>query len=162
MPSVRQTVIDSIVSKLEMIKYANGYTREVLDSNIKVTRVAPSGLTSPALFIIQGDEDVNPISMNQTFECTLEIGVGFLDQWNGDDPDGEALKFLADVQRAMGADFSIVCTSNATGGPSSQIVNMFETGNSLNVSDSLAGWILGQVGYSVRYRRHWLYPDKIA
>ena len=162
MPSVRQTVIDSIVSKLEMIKYANGYTREVLDSNIKVTRVAPSGLTSPALFIIQGDEDVNPISMNQTFECTLEIGVGFLDQWNGDDPDGEALKFLSDVQRAMGADFSIVCTSNATGGPSSQIVNMFETGNSLNVSDSLAGWILGQVGYSVRYRRHWLYPDKIA
>lgn len=162
MASVRQAVIDAVVTKLKAIKYVNGYSRELLDSNIKVTRVAPSGLTSPALFVVQGDENVNPIAMNQTFECTLDIGVGFMDQWNGDDPDAEALKFLADIQKAMGTEFTIACTSAASGGASNQIVNMFETGNSLNISESLTGWILGQVGYSVRYRRHWLYPDKIA
>lgn len=159
---VRQTVINALVVKLQAIKYSNGYGREILNDNVKVTRVAPSGVNPPAIFLIQGDETVNPISMNQMYECELGIGIGFMDQYNGDAPEDEALSFMADIQKAMGTEFSITCTSNSTGSSSTQIVNMFETGNSLNISESLVGWILGQVGYSVRYRRYWLDPNKIA
>ena len=161
MTPVRQIVIDAIIEKLKLIKYANGYSREILDENVRVTRVAPSGINPPAVFLIQGDEEVDPISMNQMYECNLQIGIGFMDVGQ-DDSDSEALEFMADIQKAMGCEFTITCTSAATGSSSTQIVNMFETGNSINISDSLVGYVLGQVGYMVSYRRHWLYPDKIA
>lgn len=159
--TVRQIVLEAIIEKLKAIKFSNGYNREVPDSNVYAKRVVPTAVGVPSIMLVQGDEEVDPIALNGVYECDLRIGIGFIDSYFGDEPDMEVLEFMGDIQRAMGTEFTITCTSASSGTSSTQIVNMVETGNSINLSEALSGMILGQVGYSVRYRRHYLYPDKI-
>lgn len=149
---IRDGLIDQIAAKLDTIQRKNAYDRDVA----RVYTTAPNGanIPSPAIVVTQGDEDVEefvgPIAQRN---CLLNIT--FVDNYAGRDQDGEALEFLADVQRALGSMLSFQYSARrADGGATlvSQNAQLFEQGSSLNYADSMRGKIYGTVSYVLQYR----------
>ena len=67
---------------------------------------------------------------------------------------------MADIQRAMGAEFALSVTMYS-GGSGDLTVQMLEDGNAINSADALPGRIYGDVEYRVVYNRHVLDPSKL-
>lgn len=160
MVSIRQKVINGIVAKLQSISKASGYSRDILSDHVYTRRMPPQELTPPAIVVVQGPEEIRKY-FSDMYECVIEVGIAFVDIYNGDDPDAEALEFMADIQKAMGAEFTISVTSYQANETYAATVNMLESASAINVSDGLVGFVTGQVAYEVMYRRHYLYPDKV-
>lgn len=159
MALIRQQVLDTISAKLALITRANGYTRNVGPSRVYEAKKAPQQLPTPAVLILQADELVDN-SIGDRYVCTLPISVGFVDAYSGPDPDKEAVEFLADIQRAMGAEFALT-VDMYSGGTGTLTVQMLEDGNAVNSAEALPGRIYGDVEYRVVYNRHILDPSKL-
>jgi hypothetical protein len=159
MALIRQQVLDAIETKLEAITKSNGYSRNVGSSRVFEARKAPQQLPTPSILILQGDEFVDN-SIGDRYVCTLPISIGFVDAYSGQEPDAEAMEFMADIQKAMGAEFALTVTMYS-GGTGSLTVQMLEEGNAINSADALPGRIYGDVEYRVVYNRNILDPSKL-
>jgi len=159
MALIRQQVLDAIEAKLEAITRANGYTRTVGPTRVFEARKAPQQLPTPSILILQGEEIVEN-SIGDRYVCTLPISIGFVDAYSGQEPDAEAIEFMADIQKAMGAEFALSVTMYS-GGSGDLTVQMLEDGNAINSADALPGRIYGDVEYRVIYNRHVLDPSKL-
>jgi hypothetical protein len=83
-----------------------------------------------------------------------------VDAYSGQEPDAEAMEFMADIQKAMGAEFALTVTMYS-GGTGSLTIQMLEEGNAINSADALTGRIYGDVEYRVVYNRNILDPSKL-
>ena len=159
MASVRQTIVEALAAKLEAITTANGYNFEVGSDRVFRSAETPTMIPTPAVVLIQGEENIEQ-NYNNLYQCTLEIVVGFVDNYSGSDPETQANLFLADIQKAMGVEFCIDIT-NSAGAASETTVIMLEEGNTITISEALPGFLIGQVNYEVQYRRNMLDPNKV-
>jgi hypothetical protein len=159
MASVRQTIVEALAAKLEAITTANGYNFEVGSDRVFRSAENPTMIPTPAVVLIQGEENIEQ-NYNNLYACTLEIVVGFVDNYSGSDPETQANLFLADIQKAMGVEFCIAIT-NSAGAASETTVIMLEEGNTITISEALPGFLIGQVNYEVQYRRNMLDPNKV-
>lgn len=160
MASVRQGAVDSIISKLSNITTANGYSFDVGSDRVYRQADNPEMMPTPAIIVVQGPESIQN-EYSDLYECSLELIVGFVDNYNGTDPEGQANLFIADIQKAMGVQFEIAATGYGSTEVGTTTIQLKEEENSLVVSDALPGYILGQVVYELRYRRHTLDPNKV-
>ena len=159
MAIVRQQVIDAIEEKLQAITFANGYSREVGTRRVYTARRLPQSLPTPAIILYQLAELVQP-NLQERYECALPLSIAFIDTYGGRDPDVEAIEFASEIQKAMGVEFIISCTSYVSG-TIDQTVRMEETGNFINAGEPLDGKIYGQIDYDVNYVRHMLDTEKV-
>jgi len=160
--SVRQVGVDAIEQVLGTITLANSYSREVGPSRIFTQASDPSTLPQPGIIIMQGEEEISD-NYSNIYECRLELMIGFVDTWHGEYPEKEALKFMADIQKAI-ATTGIEFTAEVTDSSGNTIENTYqliERNNAIDVSDSLPGFILGQVTYEMLYRRQMINPNLI-
>lgn len=151
--------MDAIEAKLENITRANGYNRNVGKSRVFEAKKAPQQLPTPSILILQGDEIVTN-SIGDRYVCYLPISVAFVDAYSGKEPDAEAMEFMADVQKAMGAEFEIT-VSMYSGGTGQLTIQMLEEGNAINAADVLPGRVYGDVEYRITYNRNILDPSKL-
>lgn len=160
MPTVRQTIIDTIRTQLTAITLANGYSRDVGEERVFGIKDAPTGIPMPAILIMQGNE-TTPHQDSDRYHCFLELAVGFVDNWAGTSPDHEALSFMADIQKAIQIESSITVLYYPSGNPGLHMIQVIEQGNSINVTDAIPGIIMGQVTYEVRYDRNVYDPNML-
>ena len=159
MASVRQAAIDAIIVKLGNITTANGYTFDVTSDRVYRQADNPETMPTPAVVVIQGEENIENVYSDR-YECSLEVIIGCVDQYNGNDPEARANLFLADIQKAMGTEYMVTATPYGSSESGTTTINMLEEGNTITVTDALPGYILGQANYELRYRRHLLDPNK--
>lgn len=159
MAIMRQQIIDTILARLRTITLANSYSREVGSKRVFNAKRLPQQLPTPAVILLQGDEMVSN-RVGDRYECTLPVTIGFVDAYAGADPDAEAVEFLADVQRAIGVEFTVATTRYSDGAASSPTVRMREVGNAVNAGDPLEGKIFGEVQVEVIYQRSIYDPAK--
>lgn len=149
---VRQLAIDEIKNRLSSITVDNGYNKEVGADRVFAFKDSPNSMPTPCVILMQGDEEIQK-EYSRLYECYLELFVGFAETFSGEDPEEEAVKFMADIQKAMGIEFEVTATDYSSGNPTSTTIQLKEVGSMVNVSESLPGLLLGQVIYYVRYRR---------
>lgn len=160
MASIRSTIVDTVASNLSNITTANSYTFDVGADRVYRQADSPEMMPTPAIVLVQGQEVIQR-EYSDLYECSLELMVGFVDNYNGTDPEGQANLFLADIQKAIGREFTITATRYGASEAGTTTVQLTEEENSIIVSDALPGYILGQISYEVRYRRHMLDPNRV-
>ena len=147
---LRTTLLAEVAAKLETITIANGYTRNVA----RVFQTPPNAMNigTPAIVITQGTESIQEF-VGDRLERDLSVNLTFVDSYAGDDADGEALEFLADVQRAIGSMLTFtISATRKSGGSGTATVRITEEGSALNFGDPIRGKIYGVVTYSILYR----------
>lgn len=159
MAIVRQQVVDALEAKLQAITYANGYSREVGTRRVYTARRLPQSLPTPAIILYQLAEMVEP-NLQERYECALPVSIAFIDTYGGRDPDVEAIEFASEIQKAMGVEFNLTCTSYVSG-TTDQQVRLQETGNFINAGEPIEGKVYGQIDYDVNYLRHMRDPEKV-
>ena len=147
---IRDGLISTIAATLETITKANGYSRNV--SRVYQTPPNATNIPTPAIVITQGNEDVvgfvGPIS-----ERNVILNITFVDNYAGDDSDGEALEFLVDVQRALGTILTFQFTAKTMAGADhTSNAQLYEEGSSLNYAEPMRGKIYGTTTYNLQYR----------
>jgi len=160
--SVRQIGIDSVVLMLSEITTANSYSRDVGRDRIFTQATDPSSMPQPGIIVMQGEEEITD-NYSNLYECSLEVMIGFVDTWHGESPEKEANKFLADIQKAITAT-GIEFTANVTDSQGQTISNTYqflEKNNAIDISDTLPGYIMGQITYEMRYRRQMNNPNLV-
>lgn len=160
MASVRQEVVNAIISKLQQITVANNYSFDVGSSRVYRKADSPELMPTPSIIAVQGEESIEN-EYSDLYECSLDMIIGFVDQYSGDDPETYANSFLRDIQTSLDRQFEVTVKQYGTGNSSTTTVQMKEQGNTITVSEALQGYVLGQVVYDVRYRRHTEDPDSI-
>lgn len=165
MKSIRQLAIDVINTRLATITQANGYSRDILPDQIYSLRESLGGLPTPALLVLQNDEEVVK-QYSDLYECILEFDIGFVDSGAYLDPSDEANKFLADIQKAVGIEYVIQAPranlNDDDGNPviSNVTVQLRELGSAITVTDSIPTFLMGRVTYKMTYRRNQSDPSK--
>lgn len=160
--SVRQIGVDAIAQVLGEITLANSYSRDVGPDRIFTQASDPATLPQPGIILIQGEEEITG-NYSNLYECRLEVMIGFVDTWHGEYPEQEATMFMADIQKAIaatGIEFTAEVT-DSSGQVVSNTYQLIEQNNAIDVSDSLPGFILGQVTYEMLYRRQMTNPNLI-
>jgi len=160
MASVRQTAIDTIVSNLSNITTANNYTYDVGADRVYRQADNPAMMPTPSIIIVQGEENIDR-QYSDLYECALEVIVGFVDNYNGTDPEGQGNLFLADIQKAIGREFVIIATPYGGSEAGTSTVQLTEQSNTVTISSSLPGYILGEIVFEMRYRRHIIDPNRV-
>lgn len=150
--TVRQIALDTLRTRLGKITIDNGYSREVTDDRVFTYKDAPNSMPTPCVIMMQGDENIEK-EYSRLYECYLELFVGFVDSYSGEDPEEQAVQFMADIQKAMGIEYEIETLSYASRNAVKTTVQLKEKGNMISVSESLPGMIIGQLIYHVCYRR---------
>lgn len=150
--SVRKLAVDVIRERLGDITIDNGYSKDVGPERVFAFKDSPNSMPTPCVMIMQGDEEIEK-EYSRMYECYLEIYVGFAETFSGEDPDEEAVKFISDIQKAMGIEFEVTAKDYSSGNPTSTTIQLKEVGSMVNVSESLPGLLIGQVIYVLRYRR---------
>jgi hypothetical protein len=156
---IRDDLISTIATQLEGITVAAGYTRTVS----RVYQTPPNGTNtpSPAVIITQGSENVEEF-VGPVFERHCNVNITFVDNYAGNNSDGEALEFLGDIQRSMGGIYSFSYTApRYTSGTATQNAMLTEEGSSLNYSDPMRGKIYGTASYTLTYRTSAFDPRKL-
>ena len=152
MPNIhlRNTIVGQVATQLETITKANDYSRNV--NRVFTTPPNTINTPTPAVVITQGTETATDY-IGSIVERSLLVNLSFVDSYAGDDADGEALEFLADIQTAMGSILSLtVSGTRSSGGSGSISVRIEEDGNSLNFGDPIRGKIYGVASYRIIYR----------
>lgn len=134
--SVRQLAIDVIRQRLGEITTDNGYSKDVGPERVFVFKDSPNSMPTPCVIIMQGDEEIEK-EYSRLYECYLEVFIGFAESYSGEDPDEEAVKFISDIQKAMGIEFEVTASSYGTAEPTLTTVQLKEIGSMINVSESL-------------------------
>lgn len=148
---IRQTVIDTLRGHLEAI-VKPAYLFDVGPTRVHMREVVASVKATPALMIVQRTEAIEWASVNRHYQRTLQVQVGFVDLYNGNDPDAHAVKFIAEIERAIPLQEYITVTDADTGLVTAQHpVAFYLQGNAINVGEPLEGRVYGQVDYSVQY-----------
>ena len=160
MASVRKTAINTIVSNLGNITTANSYSFDVGSDRVYRQADNPQVMPTPSVIVIQGEESIEN-EYSDLYECALEVVIGFVDVYNGDDPEGQANLFLADIQKATGREFRIAATRFGGSVEGTTTVQLAEVSNTVTITDALPGYILGQAVYEMRYRRHIEDPNRV-
>lgn len=159
MSSIRKSAVDKIADNLGLITTANGYNFDVGSERIYRQADSPELMPTPSIIVMQGPETIEN-EYSDLYECGLEIIVGFVDNYNGIDPEGEANLFLADIQKAIGQQFTIAATRYGQSDVGTTTIQIKEEENAIMISNSLPGYIIGQISYEMRYRRHILDPNR--
>lgn len=149
--SIRQQVIDAVSDKLRQISKANGYSRDIGDRVVDHLILTPTAPT-PCVALYDQMEDVKPVSLNYRSGRKLTLGVVFVDSYMGDDPSAYTRTFLAEIQKAMGSEFTLTVVRQGTGGATGpHTVVLKEISSLLNHSDAVKGRVYGQVNYELDY-----------
>jgi hypothetical protein len=158
--SVRKLAVDVIRTRLGNITTDNGYSKDVGPERVFAFKDSPNSMPTPCVIIMQGDEEIEK-EYSRLYECYLELYIGFAETFSGEDPDEEAVKFMSDIQKAMGIEFEVTAKGYNSEEDTSTTVQLKEIGSMINVSESIPGLLLGQVIYVLRYRRRIEDPTKV-
>lgn len=158
MASVRETIIAFFKTQLAGITKDAGYSRTLGVSRVLGIRETPSGTPVPAVFVMQGEEIVDQ-RVGDRYSCLLELAIGFVDHPETDDPDSEANLFMSEIQKVIPIEFNIQCPNYPLGTVVDSTVVAKEIGNTINITMSTPGLVIGQVTYEVAYRRSIFNPD---
>jgi hypothetical protein len=160
MAIIRQTLMDTVVTKLQAITYANSYSREVGTRRVYSASKLPQQIPTPCVIVLQGPERVDN-RIGDRYECSLALSVAFVESYGGPEPDDEANKFLADIQKAVnGADFSFTTTNYSSGASVTTFATLLEVSNSINAGEPVEGKVYGEVQYELGYVRSIFDPEK--
>lgn len=157
--SIRQRVMSTLKTRLLAINGGSTYSRDLEGERVYTFRDTPQSLPSPSVVIVQGEERILK-QYSDRYECKLNVDIGFVDTGHFDDPSDEACQFLADIQLAMGTEFTITAPHFVSGEDVVQTVQLDEDSNALVVSDTSPSMLLGRVTYTVLYRRNIADPSK--
>jgi len=156
---IRDNLIDQIADQLETITTTAGYSRSVA----RVYKANPNSanIPSPAVVLVQGNEDVTDF-VGPLVERNCNLNITFVDNYAGQDADGEALEFLSDVQRCIGEILTFTFSAERyPGGSGTCSARLSEIGSSLNYSDAMRGKIYGTITYNLAYRTSSKDPRKL-
>lgn len=160
--SVRQIGVDAVVLVLSNITTANSYSRDVGSERIFTQATDPAAMPQPGIIVMQGEEEITG-NYSNIYECRLELMIGFVDTWHGEYPEKEANKFMADIQKAIastGIEFT-ASVEDSSGQTIQNTYQLIEKNNAIDISDTLPGFILGQITYEMLYRRQMTNPNLI-
>jgi hypothetical protein len=156
---IRDNLVGQIATQLETITTTAGYSRSV--AKVYKTNPNSANVPSPAVVLVQGNEDVTDF-VGPLVERNCNLNLTFVDNYTGSDPDGEALKFLSDIQRAVGQILTFTYTADRySGGSGTGSATLTELGSSLNYSEAMRGKIYGTVSYALVYRTSSKDPRKL-
>lgn len=159
---IRQAVIDVVRTQLATITKANGYLFDVGATRVHLRDVINATVTCPAVMVVQRGETVQWASINRHYERDLTFQIGFVAEYNGEDPDGEAVRFMAEIERALGFQHFIEVTDLDTGTVTARHpIAFYQTGNLINVGEPLEGRVFGQLDYTVNYFTSYLDPRQL-
>jgi len=154
---IRDQVISAFRTRLTQITEANGYSREV-GERVFSKRSNPLAVARPGIVMLQAEEI--PREDGSGYRRLLKIMLVFVDAYGGDDPDGEASAFLADIQKAVkiGGEMSLT-VAKAAGGTGPTKVNIREKQNVLNGYGPENATVYGDITYELDYRTSWHDPS---
>lgn len=147
---IRDGLINQVSTQLGTISKAAGYSRNV--SRVYQTPPNSVNIPTPAIVVTQGNEDVTGF-VGPIAERNCVLNITFVDNYAGEDSDGEALEFCADIQEALGQILSFQFEAKTLGGATAyNNAQLFEQGSSLNYSEPMRGKIYGTITYTMTYR----------
>ena len=161
---IRTTVVDKVVSLLGAIdRNTSGseYNFTVPASRIFAKEISMAKAPTPALAVIQRVERPFPASIGFHKRRVLLVNVGFVFAYGGQDPDGEASKMIADIQRAIGENHVLSVTDGNDDSTTSIHLLCREIGSAMNVAEPIRNRVYGQVDYELEYHTRRLDPRKI-
>lgn len=152
MPIIRDTVMDAFRARLQGITIANGYSREVGATRVFPKKAQPLTIPTPGIVVMQAEELMEEYGSG--YRRTLKVMLVFVDSYGGNDPDGEASEFLADIQRAVMQDQGImsITVGKSSGGTGPSKVTIREKQNVLNGYGPENAKVYGDVTYELDYR----------
>lgn len=157
--SVRQKIMNTLKSRLQGITGGSTYSRDLETNRVYTYKRMPTEIAHPSCIIVRGEEKILK-QYSDRWECRLMVDIGFCDTIVSEDPSDEADQFLADIQLAIGTEFSVTAEHHALGSDVSQTVQLDEIGNKIEVSEMQPSLILGRITYAVTYRRYISDPSK--
>lgn len=103
--SIRTQIVDNIKAALENITIANGYNEDVISVHSDSFDSPESFNEFPQLFIIDTDEDMEPLDVDSTQNTLTLIVTGYCKSQNDmDNVQDKRRKLQADVQKALMVD----------------------------------------------------------
>lgn len=157
--SIRQRVFNTVKTRLLGINGGSTYSRDIEGERLWTYARLPEQISGSGIILLRGEEKILK-QYARRYECLVQVQIGFTDTGTWEDPSDEADQFMADIQLAMGSEFSIEAPHFQTGLDVDQTVQLEEVGNAINVSDATPGMIMGRLTYNITYRRNIDDPSK--
>lgn len=151
---IRSIVIAKLKELLSDVDVKHLYTFDVGPKRVFMRDIIGPNAEVPALFVVQRTERVNMRSVQRHKDRWLLVNVGFLAAVDdASNPDQTAVKFMADIQRAVPytADVLVPTLEDPDGSPVSNQITFTEQGNAINLGPAIAGRVYGQCDFLIHY-----------
>lgn len=158
--SIQDAVVDAVKAKLAAMTRANGYSDDfglrIYDYYESPTTAAP-----PCLMLVQDQEELEPGDFG-SYRRTLPLVVVGLAAYAGTFPTQRARAIIAEIELAMGLDFSIDVPREPDGATVAHVVRMVATENVPLGRDLADGRAYCEVRFELTYSTNIRNPRRVG